>query len=95
MPKVYVGNLARTVTSHDLLAHFARAGEVRGALAISDRASGLCRGFGFVDMAELADAVVAFSLLNNSVLNGQRITIEPEPSLKNGKSRSKAMEHLD
>ena len=40
MPKVYVGNLASSVTSRDLRTHFARAGEVVGALAITDKASG-------------------------------------------------------
>ena len=70
MPKLYVGNLASSVTSRALASHFARAGEVLGALAIRDKASGLCRGFGFVEMAEFADLAVAFSLLNNSELDG-------------------------
>ena len=87
MPKVYVGNLASSVTSRDLLEHFSRAGGVVGALAVTDKASGLCRGFGFVEMAEVSDVAVAFSLLNNSELNGRRIQIEAEPSLKNGKAR--------
>jgi RNA recognition motif-containing protein len=87
MPRVYVGNLASSVTSHDLLVHFSRAGETLSALAVTDRATGLCRGFGFVEMAELSDVAVAFSLLNNTVLNGQTIKIEPEPSSKNGKGR--------
>jgi RNA recognition motif-containing protein len=91
MPRVYVGNLASSVTSQDLLEHFSRAGQARGALAVTDRISGVCRGFGFVDMAELADVAVAFSLLNNSELNGQRITIEIEPSLKNGKARNRVV----
>ena len=42
MPKVYVGNLASSVTSRDLQLHFARAGEVVGALAVTDKASGTC-----------------------------------------------------
>jgi RNA recognition motif-containing protein len=87
MPKVYVGNLASSVTSRDLLDHFSRAGATLGALAITDKTSGLCRGFGFVDMADLSDVAVAYSLLNNTVLNGQSIKIEPDPSLKIGKSR--------
>ena len=91
MPKVYVGNLASSVTSRDLLAHFSRAGGALGALAITDRVSGLCRGFGFVEMAELADVAVAFSLLNNTLLNGQVIKIETDPSLKNGKARNRAV----
>jgi RNA recognition motif-containing protein len=92
MAKVYVGNLASSVTTRDLLVHFARAGEVLGGLAVTDKVSGLCRGFGFVEMAELSDVALAFSLLNNSVLNGQAIRIEPDTSLKNGKTRYKAVE---
>ena len=92
MPRVYVGNLASSVTSEQLLAHFSRAGEVLRALAITDRASGLCRGFGFVEMAELADVAVAFSLLNNTLLNGQLIKIEADPTLKNGKARNRAVQ---
>jgi len=90
MPKVYVGNLAASVTSRDLLAHFARAGGAVGALAVTDKASGQCRGFGFVEMVEAADVAVAYSLLNNTELHGQLIKIEPDHSSKNGKSRHKA-----
>lgn len=86
MPKVYVGNLASSVTSRDLMTHFERAGGVVGALAVTDRSSGRCRGFGFVEMAEPSDVAVAFSLLNGSLLNGQLIKIEPDPSQRNGKS---------
>ncbi len=90
MPKLYVGNLASSVTSNDLLQHFSSAGGAIGALAVTDRASGRCRGFGFVEMAALADVVVAYSLLNNSVLKGQSIKIEIDPALKNGKARNRA-----
>jgi len=39
---------------------------------VIDKKSGLCRGFGFVEMAELADVAIAFSLLNNTLLKGHR-----------------------
>jgi RNA recognition motif-containing protein len=90
MPKVYVGNLAASVTSRDLASHFSRAGEVVGALAVVNKASGQCRGFGFVEMAVPADVAIALSLLNNSELNGQRIKLESEPSLKKSKPRNDA-----
>jgi RNA recognition motif-containing protein len=77
MPRVYIGNLASSVTSDDLQTLFARAGEVRGALAVHDKVSGLCRGFGFVDMVDAEDATVAIRLLDKVELNGQRILIEP------------------
>jgi len=89
MPRVYVANLTSSVTSHELLAHFSRAGEVRAALVVSDKASGQCGGFGFVEMAELAGPVVPFSFLNNTELNRQGIIFEPQPSQKHGKSRRK------
>ena len=92
MPKVYVGNLASSVTSSALLTHFSHAGEVLGALAVTDKISGLCRGFGFVEMAEFADVLVAFSLLNHTPLNGQQITIEADLSLKNGKAHNRAVQ---
>jgi RNA recognition motif-containing protein len=92
MARVYVGNLASSVTSDQLIAHFSRAGEVLGALAITDRESGLCRGFGFVEMAALADVALAFSLPNNTLLNGQQIKIEADLSLKNGRTRNRAVQ---
>jgi cold-inducible RNA-binding protein len=81
MPTVYVGNLASSVTRRDLVEHFSRAGGLLGALAVIDRVSGLCCGFGFVEMAEVSEVAVAFGRLNNSELNGRRIRIEAEPSL--------------
>ena len=89
MPKMYIGNLASSVTSRDLLEHFSRAGGALSALAVTDRASGLCRGFGFVEMAKVSDVVIAFGLLNNSELKGRRIRIEPESSPRNGKGRDR------
>ena len=87
MPKLYVGNLASSVTSRALASHFARAGEVLGAVAVSDKTSGLCRRFGFVEMGEFADVAVAFSLLNNTELEGRSIDIEPHLALANGKAQ--------
>jgi RNA recognition motif-containing protein len=91
MPRVYVGNLAGSVTTRDLITHFKHAGEVLGALAVTDRASGVCRGFGVVEMAELSDIAVAFSLLNHSELKGRKIRLEPDPALKSGKARNRAV----
>ena len=60
-------------------------------LRFCDKASGLCRGFDFVEMEKASDIAVAISLLNNSELNGQRILIEPTPALKNGRALKKAV----
>lgn len=49
MPKVYVGNLASSVTSSDLLTHFSSEEEILGASATTDKVASQCRGCGFVD----------------------------------------------
>jgi RNA recognition motif-containing protein len=48
MPKVYVSNIASSVTSRERLEHFSRAGGALSALVVTDRGSGPCRGFGYV-----------------------------------------------
>ena len=85
--RIYVGGLPYTATEQELENLFAASGTVTSVTVITDQYSGQAKGFGFVEMAELSDVAVAFSLLNNTVLNGQTIKIEPEPSSKNGKGR--------
>ena len=90
MPKVYVGDPANSATTGDLQANFSRAGEVGSALSLTNKASGLCRSFGFVEMAERADVARALSMLNNSSLDVRPIEVEADPALKNGDARNRA-----
>ena len=46
MPRIYVGNLAESVTREDLRALFSKIGRVGGALVITDKITGKSRGFG-------------------------------------------------
>ena len=77
MPKVCVGNLAESVTSDDLRALFSKVGRVSGALVITDRITGRSRGFGFVDMIEIDDAVSASVYFLGAELEGRKLEIEP------------------
>ena len=81
-----MGILPVWVTSSDLLAHFSLAGEILTALVITDKISGLCHGFSFVEMANPADVALVFNLLHNALLNGQQMKIEADALLKNGKA---------
>ena len=74
--KLYVGNLAYAVTQEDLAELFAQAGKVESAVVVTDKFSGQSRGFGFVEMAEAADAATAISTLNDTDLKGRRIKID-------------------
>src|SRR6266849_2951241 len=54
--KLYVGNLAYSVTNDDLQALFSQLGKVASAAVVSDKFSGQSRGFGFVEMESSGDA---------------------------------------
>ncbi len=77
MPRIYFDNLASAVTGDDLKRHFSKAGEVRGVLLVTDKASGKSRGFGCVDMVRRDDAAYAIKWLNHADLKGRKIRIAP------------------
>lgn len=56
--RIYVGNLSFSTTDEELEELFARYGAVTSARVITDRDTGRSRGFGFVEMADGADAAI-------------------------------------
>src|SRR5438067_1489079 len=62
--KLYVGNLSYTVDSSELEQLFGQHGTVESAQIISDRDTGRSKGFGFVEMANDAEAQAAIAALN-------------------------------
>jgi RNA recognition motif-containing protein len=73
--KLYVGGLSYSTTSESLREYFAQCGTVESATVITDRATGQSRGFGFVEMANEADAQSAISKLNDKPFEGRRLTV--------------------
>ena len=75
MPRIYVGNLAESVTRDDLRALFSKIGRVGGALVITDKVTGKSRGFGFVEMVEVEDAINAAVYFSGTELEGRKIHV--------------------
>jgi cold-inducible RNA-binding protein len=73
--KLYVGNLAYSVTSADLEALFSSAGTVESAAVITDKFSGQSKGFGFVEMADAGEAAKAIEQFNETELKGRNIKV--------------------
>ena len=73
--KLYVGNLAYSVTGSDLEQLFSQAGEVQSATVITDKVSGQSKGFGFVEMASAGDAAKAIERFNDTELKGRNIKV--------------------
>ncbi len=74
--KLYVGNLSYQTTESQLLEHFSQAGRVLSARIITDRDTGLSRGFGFVEMESSEAAQQAITLLNGQPLEGNPLRVD-------------------
>ena len=91
--KLYVGNLSYDTTEEGLSDLFKQAGTVTSAKIITDRSSGRSKGFGFVEMSTVEEAVKATELFNNYEYLSRNLTVnEAKPQEKksfggNGSSR--------
>lgn len=72
---IYIGNLAKGVTEDNLKEAFEAFGQVESASIIKDKYSGESKGFGFVEMPKKEEALEAIEALNESELEGQKITV--------------------
>ena len=87
--RLYVGNLAYSVTSEDLQALFEQYGHVTSAQVLSDRETGRSRGFGFVEMDNDSEADAAIENLDGSDHQGRRLTVnEARPRTPGGGPRA-------
>ncbi len=71
--KIYVGNLPWRATDAQLLSMFAPHGEVIEAKVMVDRETARSRGFGFVSMADAAQADAAIEAVNGTELEGRAV----------------------
>ena len=74
MKTIYVGNLSYSSTEDNLRVLFAQHGHVHSVELISDRETGLSRGFGFVEMDPQA-AQAAIEALDGCDFGGRTIRV--------------------
>ncbi|HVN88929.1 MAG TPA: RNA-binding protein [Candidatus Binataceae bacterium] len=89
--KLYVGNLAYSVSNSDLEQLFSQVGQVQSAAVVMDKFSGQSKGFGFVEMANAAEASKAIAQFNDSDLKGRNIKVneaKPRESSFGGNGRN-------
>ena len=83
--KLYVGNLPYTVRDNDLQQAFTQFGTVASAKVMMERDTGRSKGFGFVEMANDAEASAAIQGMNGQPLGGRSLVVnearpmEPRP----------------
>lgn len=83
--RIYVGNLAYSITSDSLRENFAAYGDVKSAQVMVDRDSGRSKGFGFVEMGSAQEAQQAINGLNGTMADGRALTVnEARPREEGG-----------
>ncbi len=73
--RIYIGQLPFSSNDEELAAVFAPYGEVASARVIRDYETGRSRGFGFVEMANDAQAQSAIEALNGFEMSGRKIVV--------------------
>ena len=73
--KLYVGGIPYRTTEDDMKAAFSEAGEVVSVSIISDRMTGRSRGFGFVEMADEAQAQAAIDRWDGKEFDGRMLSV--------------------
>ncbi|MBS7806066.1 RNA-binding protein [Variovorax sp. PCZ-1] len=73
--RLYVGNLPYTVRDNDLQTAFGAFGSVTSARVMMERDTGRSKGFGFVEMADDAQAQAAIAGMHGQELGGRTVVV--------------------
>ncbi len=73
--KLYVGNLAYSVSDDKLQQQFGEFGTVTSAKVMMDRDTGRSKGFGFVEMSTAEQAAAAIRGLHGQSVDGRALVV--------------------
>ncbi len=73
--RLFVGGISYTIASPQLEEMFAKFGKVVSCDVITDKYTGQSKGFAFVEMAEDKEADEAIEKLNDTEVEGRKITV--------------------
>lgn len=83
---IYVGNLSWNLKDQDLQNLFGDHGEVSSAKIVLDKFTNRSKGFGFVEMADDAEAQAAIDALNGTEVDGRNIVVNESRPKEGGNS---------
>ena len=73
--KLYVGNMSYNTTEDDLRELFSQAGTVNSVALIKDRATGMSKGFAFIEMDSQASAQKAITMFNEYMISERQLAV--------------------
>ncbi len=86
---IFVGNLNPETTAEALRILFAEFGEIMSSKVIFDNATGMSRGFGFVEMSSLGCSQDAIDNLDMSYFEGNIISVKEAKQSTNTRGSQK------
>ena len=88
MTKIFLGGLSASIQEMEIAILVSLHGHVETIKVVRDRATGRCKGYAFLEIADLADAKNIISALNGETFKGNILTIklseEEPPKAKSG-----------
>jgi RNA recognition motif-containing protein len=76
MTNIFIANLDFEITSEDLKATFSQFGEVHYAHVVFDNKTKKSKGFGYVEMPVIDNAIAAIEALNGLEVNGRALDVK-------------------
>ena len=73
--QIYVGNLPYDFTEDELRDMFDQFGEVTSVKLVTDKESGLSKGFGFIEMERKSEGKDAIQVLDQSAVRGRNVRV--------------------
>ena len=89
MNNILVGNLSPNVTEQDIRSLFDKHGAVRRCNMMTDRSTGLFRGYGFIQMKTDVEAAEAIVALNCTHLEGKVLKVNQARPQLHRRTRTK------
>ena len=74
--KIQITDLSRSATEDELSKLFTPFGTVSSTTVVMDKITGKSKGFGFVEMPNEKEALLAIKKLNKTKVNGQLMTVK-------------------
>lgn len=72
---IFISNLSSDISDSDLKELFDEYGAITSAKVITDRITGMSRGFGFVEMPDSKEAIKAIKELDKAEYDGKVIVV--------------------
>lgn len=75
MKKLFIGGFPLDITELELVQLVSPHGSVETIKIVRDRKTGICKGYAFLEMIDLAAAENAVAMLNTTMLAGRELTL--------------------